>query len=308
MSILQETPRAAADQEQEVVGLFINYDAGKAFTNQEPAPVNMKLAFTGAHVTAYDIKSAQLLTSLAKLTGDKSVKQFVALCACELKFLYGCSVHWDKLPDARQSASADQASDPASVAASRSPSPTPKLTQAQAPSQKTKAQALSSGGEEGEDGDDNASEAYGSGDDRGGDRNVQITMIDPEHIYDTDWTEFKYPVAGHFVPRFKEAHAVAAVFHLNAELAAKFPVLNGQINTGWQAHYKKPIHVDQILQPPRIGELGWEDDEVEWLEQTVRYYVEPMTREQRSELGITPEQARRILKKSTGKVRPLLSY
>jgi len=75
------------------------------------------------------------------------------------------------------------------------------------------------------------SDAYGCGDDRGGGRNVQFTMIDPEHILDTDWTQFKYPVAGHFVPRFKEAHAVSAVFHLNTELAAKFPVLNVQINT-----------------------------------------------------------------------------
>ena len=249
MSILQEIPRAAADQEQEVVGLFINYDAGASFTNQEPAQVNMKLAFTEAHVSAYDSKSAQVVTSLAdKLTGDKLVKQFVAFCACELKFLYGCSVPWDKLPVAGQSEASDQASDPASVPASRSPSPKPKLTQA--PSPKTKAQALSSGGEEG--GANNESDAYGSGDDRGGDRNVQFTMFDPENIYDIDWTAFKYPVAGHFVPRFKEAHAVAAMFH----------------------------------------------------------YVEPMTREQRSELGITPEQARRILKKSTGTgtVRPLLSY
>ena len=94
---------------------------------------------------------------------------------------------------------------------------------------------------------------------------------------------------------------MAALFHLNAELAAKFPELNGQINTGWIAHYKKPIHVDQILKPPTVGELGWEDEEVEWLEQTVRYYVEPMSQEQGSELGITPEQARRILKKGTSR-------
>ncbi len=44
-------------------------------------------------------------------------------------------------------------------------------------------------------------------------------------------------------------------------------------------------------------------NEVEWLEQTVRYYVEPMTQEQRAELDITPEQARRILKNGTAKVR-----
>ena len=100
MSILQESPRAAADQEQEVVGLFINYDAGASFTNQEPVPVNMKLAFTEAHVSAYDIKSAQVMTSLAKVTGDKLVKQFVALCAFELKFLYSfCTVSCSQRPD-----------------------------------------------------------------------------------------------------------------------------------------------------------------------------------------------------------------
>ncbi len=151
---MQDTPRAAAEQEQEVVGLCRTYDAGASFTNQDAAPVNMKLAFTDAHVTAYDIMSAQVATSLAKSTGDRLVRQFVALCACEVKFLYCCSVPWNKLPVAGQSASADQGSDPASVAASRSPSlkpsPKPKLTQAQAPS---KAQALSSGCEEDDDGD-----------------------------------------------------------------------------------------------------------------------------------------------------------
>ncbi len=54
-----------------------------------------------------------------------------------------------------------------------------------------------------------------------------------------------------------------------------------------------------LLKPPTIGELGWKDGEVEWLEQTVRHYVAAMTREQRSELGITPELARQILKKGT---------
>lgn len=49
------------------------------------------------------------------------------------------------------------------------------------------------------------------------------------------------------------------MFHLNADLAAKFPILNGQINTGWQTHFKRPIHVDQILQPPTLSELGWEE-------------------------------------------------
>jgi hypothetical protein len=88
----------------------------------------MKLAFTEEHVKAYDVVSAQVATSLAKLTGDTLVRQFVAICACEVKFLYDCKVPWDKIPVAGQSASADQGSDPASVAASRSPSPKPKPT------------------------------------------------------------------------------------------------------------------------------------------------------------------------------------
>ena len=118
MGILKGTPRAAADQQQEVVGLVRNYDAGASFTNQDAAPVNMSLAFTEEHVKDYEGISAQLATSVAKttLTGDKLVRQFVKLCACELKFLLGCSVPWDKLPVpvAEQSASADQASVPAS--------------------------------------------------------------------------------------------------------------------------------------------------------------------------------------------------
>ena len=69
MGILQGTPRAAEEQEQEVVGLFLTYDAGASFNNQDAAPVNMKLAFTEEHVRAYDVMSAQVATSLAKLTG-----------------------------------------------------------------------------------------------------------------------------------------------------------------------------------------------------------------------------------------------
>ena len=300
VGILKDTPRAAKDQQQEIVGLFRTYNAGASFTNQDPAPTNMALAFTEEHVKDYDGISAQLATIVAKPTmpGDKLVRQFVLLCAREVKFLYGCSVPWDKLPVTEQSASADQESEPASVAASSSPSP--KLTQP--PS------ALSSGAEEEDAGniEEDSDAAYATGDDRGGDRTFNFTMVDPSDPYQCDWTKFNFPVPKHFVRRFREAHALAAMFHLNAELAAKFPVLSGQINTGWIAHYNKPIHVDQILQPPTVGEMGWEVEEVEWLEQTVRYYVEAMTPEQQLELGISPEQARRIRKKATDKVRRAL--
>ncbi len=69
---------------------------------------------------------------------------------------------------------------------------------------------------------------------------MQFTIIDPEDVYACDWTEFKYPVAKDFVSRFKEAHSVAALFHLNAELAAKFPVLNSisKVGSAYSAYWK----------------------------------------------------------------------
>ena len=69
---------------------------------------------------------------------------------------------------------------------------------------------------EGEDDDD----AYGEGDDRGGDRAVHLTEhFDPENPLDFDWSVFKYPVARDFLKRFREADAIAAMFHLCPELA-----------------------------------------------------------------------------------------
>jgi hypothetical protein len=89
--------------------------------------------------------------------------------------------------------------------------------------------ALSSGSEEEDAGNigEDSDAAYGDGDDRGGDRTFNFTLVDPREPYECDWTMFKFPVAKHFVSRFREAHALGAMFHLNAELAAKFPVLSG---------------------------------------------------------------------------------
>jgi hypothetical protein len=108
--------------------------------------------------------------------------------------------------------------------------------------------ALSSGEAEGksegnsthEDEGEGENDAYGEGDDRCGDSVLHFReQFDPENPLEIDWSGFKYPVPKHFVPRFRQAHAIAAMFHLNDELAAKFPVLNSQINEGLQAHYKR---------------------------------------------------------------------
>ncbi len=79
MGILKGTPRAAEEQEQEVVGLVRNYDAGASFVSQEATATRIPLSFTEDHVKIYDAASAQVATSMAKLTGDKLVKRLVAL-------------------------------------------------------------------------------------------------------------------------------------------------------------------------------------------------------------------------------------
>ncbi len=79
VGILKDTPSAAEDQQQKVVGLFLTYDAGAAINNQDAQPVLMKLAFSEANVTDYSIQSAQVASSMAKSTGKSLVKQFVSL-------------------------------------------------------------------------------------------------------------------------------------------------------------------------------------------------------------------------------------
>ena len=62
-----------------VVGLFRNYNAETSFNNQEATATKIPRSFTEDHVKIYDAASAQVATSMAKLTGDKMVKQLVAL-------------------------------------------------------------------------------------------------------------------------------------------------------------------------------------------------------------------------------------
>jgi hypothetical protein len=92
------------------------------------------------------------------------------------------------------------------------------------------------------------------------------------------------------------------MFFFDDALAAKTPDLCGQINAGWQAHYKRRINLDDILAPPRSGENAYDDEELTWLYQTARYYVSKMTVEHRAEKGIDPKTAKRVL--ITHRVRP----
>jgi hypothetical protein len=59
------------------------------------------------------------------------------------------------------------------------------------------------------------------------------------------------------------------------------------------------------MKPPNTGEFAWDDEDKEWLAQTVRYYVSSMSEEQLEERGITPDKAKLLLKYQVQRALPL---
>ena len=95
-AILQRAPRnGSTPLTQEVIGMFIEYDASKGLHNQAITPEQIVLDFKPAHVKKYKELTATVLAHFATMQGSEQVKQFVQLCAIEIKFLYGCSMSWD---------------------------------------------------------------------------------------------------------------------------------------------------------------------------------------------------------------------
>ena len=172
----------------------------------------MSLEFTPEHEKSYKELSTSVAVALPEMKGKDLVSNFVRLCAVEIKFLHGCSVPWASLKRGKHSAPAEDGS----VSSSPTPPGSPEIQASQ------HAGALSSGEAEGKPdansthADEGEDDAYGEGDDRGGDRAVHFReQFDPENPLEIDWSDFKYPVPKHFIPRFREVHAIAAVFHLN---------------------------------------------------------------------------------------------
>jgi hypothetical protein len=121
-----------------------------------------------------------------------------------------------------------------SVPASPTPPASPRIEASAGALSSCESEAEVEGEDEGEDeedmaygeGNDEQDMAYSEGNNRGGDRVVHFReRFDPENPFKTAWSDFKYPVAKHFVERFREAHAISSMFHLNDDLAAKIPVL-----------------------------------------------------------------------------------
>ena len=96
VSILQETPRTGTTaQTQEVIGMFIEYDASKGLQNQAMTATQIMLDFSPQHAKHYEELSKTVLDNYKKMECNDSVLRFVRLCAIDIKYLYGCSVNWD---------------------------------------------------------------------------------------------------------------------------------------------------------------------------------------------------------------------
>ena len=112
-------------------------------------------------------------------------------------------------------------------------------------------QTLNDGGE----GDDDDGEAGGDISVNGGseaddDQAVDFEKIDVERLLDERvFEDLDYPDPETFISK-RESLAMATLFFLSANLGHKFPKLKGQVHAGWQAKFKKPITMDQLLDPP----------------------------------------------------------
>ncbi len=93
---------------------------------------------------------------------------------------------------------------------------------------------------------------------------------------------------------------MATLFFLSEELGNKFPKLKGQVHAGWQAKFKKPITMDQFLDPPsEMDAFKFTQDEEDWLQCTSQTLVMAMSIETREGCGITQKHLDRLhIKKS----------
>ena len=291
----KNTRSGCGEQVMEVKGLIREWDASKSLQNQAFDGIIMDLDFDKDTVKAYRELGKYFVKDVTSRQGVSKVIEYAAL---ELKYMLGCDIEWN--PTANDAAPSPA---PAPAHAAATPDAGPLSNNDKGPD---KGAAINDNGPSARAGamsDGANSDAYEEGMDRGGDRNIYFQYWDPKSPYDTDWTQFAYPVAQHFIPRFRESHAMALMFFFDDELAAKLPNLCGQIHAGWQAHFKRPMNLDDILAPPMTGENAYDDEEMTWLYQTARFYVAKMTDEQRADKGINPNTAKKVL--MTHRVRPL---
>ena len=298
--LLEKCPRIATGcptQKIKLKGLIRAWDPAKSLQNQLFDEILIDLDFDKETIKLY----REAARSFVKFTeGREGIPKVVEFAALEIKFMYGCDVEWNSGGDPAAPAAlcapaaAGKENEAASTADKDSSTgdaaPSTQGTEAVPPPATASKAALSDG-----DSSSSDSSAYSETADRGGDRIVHFQYIDPEAIMDTDWPDFKYPVAKHFIPRFRESFAVALLVFFDEQLNAKFPNLCGQVHDGWRAHFNCAMQLKDILETPTTGENAYDEDEVNWMYQTARFYLATMSRNDMESRGIDSKLAKKIL-------------
>ena len=311
--LLEKCPRISTGcptQKIKLKGLIRAWDPTKSLQNQLFDEILIDLDFDKETIKLY----REAARSFVKFTeGREGIPKVVQFAALEIKFMYGCDVEWnsggdpaapaalcapaaagkeneaastaDKDSSAGDAAPSTQGNEAVPPPAAALPPAVPPPAAASPPAVPPPATASKAALSDG-DSSSSDSSAYSETADRGGDRIVHFQYIDPEAIMDTDWPDFKYPVAKHFIPRFRESFAVALLVFFDEQLNAKFPNLCGQVHDGWRAHFNRAMTLNDILAPPTTGEHAYDEDEMKWMYQTARFYVDKLSPSDRLARGI----------------------
>ena len=254
--LLKKTPRNnSKDTSVKTVvqeGLFKDFDTRFHYFSQTTENQEIPLAMDRALRKQYKKMSKEALENIDK-SEEANIQHLAALAIIELQFMHGCGVDW---------------------------------------------RASGGGGlHDGNDGDDDDSDDSdkSSGSEKGGsgedDEAVHFTKIDADSLLDEPLFEgLDYPDHENFLAR-RESLAMATLFFLSADLGHKFPKLKDQVHAGWHAKFKKPISMDQLLDPPSeiLDAFKFTDDEDDWLQCTSQTLVMAMSLEMREECGINQQ-------------------
>ncbi len=213
------------------------------------------LAMDKALCKQYGKMSKEALEKIDK-SAEANIEHLAALAVIELQFMRGCGIGWGASGGGGQEAS----------------------------------QTLKDITEGVDDDGENNSGSEKGGPAADDDEAVDFAKIDVESLLNERvFDRLDYPDPETFISH-RESLAMATLLFLSGELGQKFPKLKGQVHAGWQAKFKKPISMDQLLDSPSVIDTSkFTDDEMNWFQCTLQTLVEAMSEETREGYGITAE-------------------
>ena len=259
--LLKETPRKEAksgDAKITVKGFFNEFQPKVPYQRQTQSDILIELIMDEGTCGTYGDCSRAMAEKIDDHSKE-NIEALVALAVMELQFFRGCDVDWKK-PE-KDGAVCEES-----------------------------AQAVSDGEKEIDDkGEEEGKESDVEGDEE--EDQFDFTQIDTTDVLsDKTLQGLRYPDPDKFMKR-RECFAMAMLMFLSEDLSCKLSELSGEVHAGWKKAFGKPIDFEQLLRPPEDlkDAFDFTDSEQEWLEGTVRYFVEQMSLEQLESLAITDE-------------------